>query len=196
MMIESSPAKERLYSSCSKTAPNLMSFYALLEVEVFLSGTLIAAKSIKPSLLVYGTEPDGADDGYRSWISGQRITHQVPNNDLRWTSYDHGPQNFRRHEEAGRRNGNCQRYIDRIGHENHLGVNEDPCRVFLHAPSWMSFGEKDRCRGQESWHLAFWRQRRSGSTSLDRVVSADQAGVSVTRPDFHLQILHRTIVVC
>ncbi len=45
----------------------------------FLSGTLIAAKSIKPSMLVYGTEPDGADDGYRSWISGQRVTHQVPN---------------------------------------------------------------------------------------------------------------------
>ena len=44
-----------------------------------LSGTAIAAKAIKPGILVYGSEPRGADDGSRSFASGVRVTEQTPN---------------------------------------------------------------------------------------------------------------------
>lgn len=44
-----------------------------------LSGTSIAAKGIKPSIKVYGGEPRGADDGYRSFTSGSLVTEATPN---------------------------------------------------------------------------------------------------------------------
>ena len=43
-----------------------------------LSGTAIAAKAIQPRIKVFGAEPQGADDGYRSFISGVRVTEQTP----------------------------------------------------------------------------------------------------------------------
>ena len=43
-----------------------------------LSGTSIAAKGIKPSIKVFGAEPRGADDGYRSFTTGVRVTEQTP----------------------------------------------------------------------------------------------------------------------
>ena len=43
-----------------------------------LSGTSIAAKAIKPSIKVFGGEPRGADDGYRSFTSGIRVSEQTP----------------------------------------------------------------------------------------------------------------------
>lgn len=43
-----------------------------------LSGTAIACRAAKPSLLVYGGEPQGADDGYRSFMSGTRVSEQTP----------------------------------------------------------------------------------------------------------------------
>ncbi len=38
-----------------------------------LSGTLIAAKGLKPDVQVIGAEPAGADDAYRSWKAGKLI---------------------------------------------------------------------------------------------------------------------------
>ena len=43
-----------------------------------LSGTAIASKAIKPGIKVFGGEPAGADDGYRSFASGVRVTDAVP----------------------------------------------------------------------------------------------------------------------
>ncbi len=43
-----------------------------------LSGTAIAAKGLKPGIQIYGAEPSGADDGYRSFISGVRVTEITP----------------------------------------------------------------------------------------------------------------------
>ncbi len=43
-----------------------------------LSGTSIAAKAIKPRIQVFGGEPRGADDGYRSFTTGVRVTEQTP----------------------------------------------------------------------------------------------------------------------
>lgn len=43
-----------------------------------LSGTAIAARALNPGILVYGGEPTGADDGYRSFVSGTRVTEQTP----------------------------------------------------------------------------------------------------------------------
>ena len=43
-----------------------------------LSGTVIAAKGIKPTIKVFGGEPRGADDGYRSFTSGVRVSEQTP----------------------------------------------------------------------------------------------------------------------
>ena len=44
-----------------------------------LSGTVVASKGVKPGIKVFGGEPAGADDGYRSFTSGIRITDAVPN---------------------------------------------------------------------------------------------------------------------
>ncbi len=44
-----------------------------------LSGTAIAAKGVKPGIKVVGGEPAGADDGFRSYYGGTRITDAVPN---------------------------------------------------------------------------------------------------------------------
>jgi threonine dehydratase len=44
-----------------------------------LSGTAVAAKGVKPRIKVLGGEPAGADDGYRSFHGGVRITDAVPN---------------------------------------------------------------------------------------------------------------------
>ena len=38
-----------------------------------LSGTLVAAHELQPTLKVYGCEPAGADDAYRSWQAGKLI---------------------------------------------------------------------------------------------------------------------------
>jgi threonine dehydratase len=43
-----------------------------------LSGTAIAAKGLKPGIAVYGAEPRGADDGYRSFTTGVRVTEVTP----------------------------------------------------------------------------------------------------------------------
>lgn len=43
-----------------------------------LSGTAVAAKAMKPGIRVFGGEPAGADDGYRSFYGGVRITEAVP----------------------------------------------------------------------------------------------------------------------
>lgn len=43
-----------------------------------LSGSLIAAKGKNPSVRVYGCEPDGANDAFRSFESGIRVTEQKP----------------------------------------------------------------------------------------------------------------------
>lgn len=44
-----------------------------------LSGTSIAAKGMKAGIQVFGGEPRGADDGYRSFSSGVRVTEMTPN---------------------------------------------------------------------------------------------------------------------
>lgn len=43
-----------------------------------LSGTALCAKSLRPSMLVWGAEPRGADDAYRSWTSGTRLPVENP----------------------------------------------------------------------------------------------------------------------
>ncbi len=43
-----------------------------------LSGTSIAAKGLKPTVQVYGGEPEGADDGFRSFTSGERVREMTP----------------------------------------------------------------------------------------------------------------------
>lgn len=43
-----------------------------------LSGTAIAVKGSMPHVRVYGAEPRGADDAYRSFTSGTLVTEQTP----------------------------------------------------------------------------------------------------------------------
>jgi threonine dehydratase len=43
-----------------------------------LSGTAIAAKSLRPEIEVWAGEPRGADDAYRSWKSGQFVPSTNP----------------------------------------------------------------------------------------------------------------------
>lgn len=44
-----------------------------------LAGTAIAVTGIRPDARVYGAEPAGADDAYRSVVTGVRVTDMVPN---------------------------------------------------------------------------------------------------------------------
>ncbi len=44
-----------------------------------LSGTALAAKSIKPGIKVYAAEPEGADDAFRSFAAGKIIPSINPN---------------------------------------------------------------------------------------------------------------------
>ncbi|MBI3715068.1 MAG: pyridoxal-phosphate dependent enzyme [Betaproteobacteria bacterium] len=44
-----------------------------------LSGTAIAAHGVRGDIAVYGAEPRGADDGYRSLSSGERVREMTPN---------------------------------------------------------------------------------------------------------------------
>ena len=44
-----------------------------------LSGTAVAAKGVKPDIRVIGGEPAGADDGFRSYYGGSRVTESTPN---------------------------------------------------------------------------------------------------------------------
>ncbi len=44
-----------------------------------LSGTSIAAKGVKRGIQVFGGEPRGADDGFRSFTSGHLVTEATPN---------------------------------------------------------------------------------------------------------------------
>jgi len=44
-----------------------------------LSGTAVAAKEINPDIIIYGAEPEGADDAYRSFHSNKLIPSINPN---------------------------------------------------------------------------------------------------------------------
>lgn len=44
-----------------------------------LSGTALAVKGSKPHVRVYGAEPKGADDAFRSYTTGILVTEQTPN---------------------------------------------------------------------------------------------------------------------
>jgi threonine dehydratase len=43
-----------------------------------LSGVAVAAKGIRPGIRVIGAEPEGADDAYRSFKTGERVLVQEP----------------------------------------------------------------------------------------------------------------------
>jgi threonine dehydratase len=43
-----------------------------------MSGICIVAKAVNPRIQLFGAEPTGADDAYRSLLSNKRVTHQTP----------------------------------------------------------------------------------------------------------------------
>jgi threonine dehydratase len=58
--------------------PNLDAVIAPVGGGGLLSGTAIAAKGLRPSIKVYGAEPGGADDAYRSLQAGRIIPQTDP----------------------------------------------------------------------------------------------------------------------
>jgi threonine dehydratase len=58
--------------------PDLHAIAAPLGGGGLLSGTLIAAKALRPDIKIYGIEPELADDWYRSLEAGERITIAPP----------------------------------------------------------------------------------------------------------------------
>lgn len=59
-------------------APNLDAVITPVGGGGLLSGTAIAAKGLRPSIKVYGAEPAGADDAYRSLRAGRIIPQTDP----------------------------------------------------------------------------------------------------------------------
>jgi threonine dehydratase len=43
-----------------------------------MSGISIASRALNPIIQLYGAEPTGADDAYRSLKANERVTHQIP----------------------------------------------------------------------------------------------------------------------
>ncbi len=70
-------------STCAKelieTIPDLDIIIAPVGGGGLLSGTILSAQYFSPKTLVYAAEPQGADDAYRSLISGKRILSHTPN---------------------------------------------------------------------------------------------------------------------
>jgi threonine dehydratase len=56
--------------------PNLDMIICPVSGGGLLSGTLLAAKGMKPEIMVYGAEPSEADDAYRSLKSGKIETNK------------------------------------------------------------------------------------------------------------------------
>jgi threonine dehydratase len=76
---------ERVIAGQGTAALELLEDYPDLDMVIaplggggLLSGTAIAAKGLKPAITVYGAEPQGADDGFRSYTSGTRVTEMTP----------------------------------------------------------------------------------------------------------------------
>lgn len=44
-----------------------------------MSGTAISTQALSPQTLIWGAEPEGADDAYRSWKAGELILQDNPN---------------------------------------------------------------------------------------------------------------------
>ena len=59
--------------------PQLETIIAPIGGGGLMSGTCIAAKSMKPTMSVVGAEPEGADDAFRSKASGEMIPQLSPN---------------------------------------------------------------------------------------------------------------------
>lgn len=77
---------DRVIAGQGTAALELLEQYPGLDIVIaplggggLLSGTSIAARGIKPGIKVYGGEPAGADDGYRSFTSGTLVTEATPN---------------------------------------------------------------------------------------------------------------------
>jgi threonine dehydratase len=60
-------------------SPDLDAVIAPISGGGLLSGTAIAAKSLKPDVEVFGAEPEQASDAYESLRQGRRITDMTPN---------------------------------------------------------------------------------------------------------------------
>lgn len=76
---------DRVIAGQGTAAVELLQDYPDLDIVVaplggggLLSGTAVAARGLRPQILVYGGEPEGADDGYRSFMKRQRVTEQTP----------------------------------------------------------------------------------------------------------------------
>lgn len=61
-----------------QAVPELDAIVAPVSGGGLLSGIALAARALKPRLALFGAEPQGADDAWRSLRAGRRITGQVP----------------------------------------------------------------------------------------------------------------------
>ncbi|MDP6338930.1 MAG: pyridoxal-phosphate dependent enzyme [Candidatus Marinimicrobia bacterium] len=75
---------ERIVAGQGTAAKELIEDYPDLDVIIspvsgggLLSGTLLAAKGMKPEIVVYGAEPSEADDAYRSLQKGEIVANET-----------------------------------------------------------------------------------------------------------------------
>ena len=75
---------ERIIAGQGTAAVELLEDHQNLDIIItplsgggLLSGTLCAAKNIKPDIRVYGAEPEEADDAYRSLKAGKRMANET-----------------------------------------------------------------------------------------------------------------------
>ena len=77
---------ERIIAGQGTAAVELLEDYPNLDIIItplsgggLLSGTLCAAKNMKPDIKVYGAEPEAANDAYRSLKAGKRLANKTTN---------------------------------------------------------------------------------------------------------------------
>ena len=95
-----------------------------------LSGTAIAAKSMRPQIKVIAVEPENADDAAQSFRAGRRLVTEKKFTDCRWTAHKYWRTEFRDRSTLCGRHRDRQRRSDRFGDAHDLGNDEDHNRAF------------------------------------------------------------------
>ena len=146
----SSRDRPRRRSSCWRKSPISTSIVAPVGGGGLLSGTAIAAKSMRPGIAVHGAEPANADDAARSLASGRVEPAAQADDDRRRPAHD------------ARRRARCRaaraRHLDRARHRGRhrardaddLGADEDRDRAVVRGAARMPARAHARLRAAGS----------------------------------------------
>ncbi len=129
---------ERVIAGQATAALELLEAHPDLDIVIapvggggLLSGTAIAARSLKPAIRVYGAEPANADDAARSFRTGSVEPLAPTHDDRRRPAHDARAAHARRHSPRGRGGRHGVRRGDRARDADDVGADEDRHRAIV-----------------------------------------------------------------